>query len=417
MRATTWKLRFPPILPVIIAVLWFGPVSADDRERMRLAVEQMRESQLPSGLIPYQFNFLADRSIETDKIPFANLARQAGTAASLALYSRHTRDARTQTSVRSALEAFGRLSLPIGKGDLQSVLEGIRLLSLPFLRVTLRRTLDLLGLLYDASGDGKVISPDGDYEKAWLGSTALALLTEIHYFFASGDHSFAELRQAWLKGVLALRIPGRGFRQLPHVINESPFANGEAWLALAHYLAAFPDDPAVATVIKDIDDYMVGKYSSDFNFRFYQWGTMAAAVRAKSTSDPKFLQFIKDQAKEFLDVRPPEETADFNTCASIEGLATAAAVIEVDGGADLALLDRIKDRVALEMAKNRKLQIQPGQERIDLGGDGYLWSSRLQEYAGAFLVGLYAPTTRIDASAHCLSALIIMERAGLNSDQ
>lgn len=415
MRAIALRLTLSTTLTVIIAVLWSGPVSADDRERMRLAVEQLRESQLPSGLIPYQFNFLEDRSSEADEIPFANLARQAGTAASLAVYARQTGHERTLASIRSTLEAFGRLSLPIGKGHVQSALEGTRLLSLPFLRVTLRRTLNRLGLVYDASGDGKVLSPDGDYENAWLGTTALALLTEIHYFLASGDDSFAELRRAWLRGLLALRVPGRGFRELPHVLNESPYANGEAWLAIAHYVEASKNDQAATSTLEDIDDYLIDKYSRHFSPRFYQWGTMAAAVRAKSTSDPKFLQFIEDQAKTYLDRIPPEETADFNSCAGIEGLATAAGVMEARGAGDQALLERIKDRIALEMAKNRSLQIQPGQERLDLGGGAYLWSPRLPEYAGAFLNARYSPVTRIDTSAHCLSALLIMDRAGLAS--
>lgn len=404
------------ILPVLLAALCSGPAEADDRARMRLTAEHLAGLQRPSGLLLYRFDFLADRSSEEDEIPFVSLTRQAGTAASLALYVRQTGDERALGTVRAALEAFGRLSLPIGKGGVQSALESTRILSTPILRATVRRILDGLGLLYDASGDGKVVSPDGEYDAAWSGITALALLAETHYFLASGDDSFADLRRAWLKGLLALRVPGRGFRELPHVIKESPYANGEAWAALAHYVDAFPDDQAVAEVLAEVDDYMIGKYSRRLNLRFYHWGTMAAAVRAEATSDSRFVQFIKDQARTYLDAKAPEDIADFNSCTPIEGLATAARVIEAVGG-DPALLERIKDRVALEMAKNRTLQIQPGQARLDLGGEAYLWSPRMPEYAGAFLNGRYSPITQIGVSAHCLFALLVMDRAGMASEQ
>jgi hypothetical protein len=37
----------------------------------------------------------------------------------------------------------------------------------------------------------------------------------------------------------------------------------------------------------------------------------------------------------------------------------------------------------------------------------------MAEFAGAFLAGVYEPSTRIDAAAHCVSAMVIMQRNGL----
>ena len=90
-----------------------------------------------------------------------------------------------------------------------------------------------------------------------------------------------------------------------------------------------------------------------------------------------------------------------------------AAILRSSQDADTALFDRVDRRIRAEMANNRKLQIRPGQERLDLGGDVYLSAPRLSEFAGAFLAGRYRPSTRIDFTQHCLSAMTKLERLGL----
>jgi hypothetical protein len=58
------------------------------------------------------------------------------------------------------------------------------------------------------------------------GTVALALLAELVYANASGDNRFADLRSAWLQGLLSLRIPGGGFRQTPVSIDDADYYNG-----------------------------------------------------------------------------------------------------------------------------------------------------------------------------------------------
>lgn len=89
------------------------------------------------------------------------------------------------------------------------------------------------------------MSADGRYSGAWAGATALALLAELAYSQASGDDRFADLRSAWLEGLLALRIPGGGFRELPTSIAAADYLNGEAWLALAVYADMHPNEENV----------------------------------------------------------------------------------------------------------------------------------------------------------------------------
>ena len=372
-----------------------------DRDRLRLAVEYLLASQAPSGLFLYDFDFLAGRSVGGD-----NVVRQAGTAYILAEYYLRVRDPRVRLAIEAILRKLDELSLPIGKSALQSALERMRLLSLPLGRYKLRASLDRLGLLYRPRGDGKAISLDGQYLTAPTGATALALLAELQYQQATGDARFARLRSGWLNGLVGLRIPGRGFRISPGLIDDTPFYDGEAWLALAYYNELFPRDESVATLLESLDTYLMARYANDVNTGFYQWGTMAAARRLKTTSDRKFVSFIRAQAQVYLGAPRRDQWRGSNTCSDIEGLATAAAVLRADGTTDGALLKRVEARLNEEMETIRQLQIPPGASRMDFGDGTYLVSPKLRDFPGAFLEGRFRPYTRVDATAHCVSAMV-----------
>ena len=390
---------------VALAVITVAPSRSGDRDRMRLAAEHLVGAQLSSGLFHYDFDFIVGGPSTSD-----HMARQAGTAYGLAEYYLHTKHDTVRRAIEAALSKFGALSLPIGKGTVQTALEKIRLLSIPFGRYKLRVMLDRLGLLYEAEGDGKLVSSDDDYGNALAGTTALALLTELHYFRATGDARFAELRAGWLEGLLHLRIPGRGFKESPTSIEESPYFNGETWLALAFYNGTFPEDEATAAMLPDLDDYLMEKYTGVPQIGFYHWGAMAAAVRFATTSDNRFADFAREQARQFLDDLRPEVHPGVNSCYSVEGLSAAAATLRASGHNDTYMINRIGARIRAEMKKNRALQILPGQQRLKLGGGAYLASPRLPVYVGAFLAGVNRPYTRIDYTQHCLAAMIKLER-------
>jgi hypothetical protein len=393
---------------LVVAVLalvcgGMAPATAQptDRDRLRHAVDYLLASQAPSGLFLYDFDFLAGRSVAAD-----NIVRQAGTAYILAEYYLHARDPRVRLAIEAMLKKLDELSLPIGKSGLQSGLEQTRLLSLPIGRYKLRAGLERFGLLYRPSGDGKVISLDGRYLTAETGATAVALLAELQYQQATGDNRFSPLRSTWLKGLLSLRIPGRGFRISPGFIDDTPFYDGEAWFALAYYNEVFPRDDSVAGILESLDPYLMARYANDVKTGFYQWGTMAAARRLKATSNQKFVGFIRAQAQTFLSAPRRDQWRGDNTCSDIEGLATAAAVLRAHGAADRALLERLEARLGEEMEKIRHLQIPPGTSRMDFGEGIYLVSPKLRDFSGAFLEGRFRPYTRVDATAHCVSAMV-----------
>jgi len=377
---------------------------------MRLTVDGWLASQTAEGLFPYGFDFLTDSPLEPNRASPSNLIRQAGSASALAQYYQYTRDARLEEPIRRAIASLGRHSLPIGKLPAQDWIESTRILSLPFARWKLRSSLERLGLLYETAGDGKLASPDGAYSSALAGTAALSLLTELRYASASGDNRFAELRAAWLQGLLTLRIPGGGFRETPTSIDSSPYYDGEGWLALAVYSDLHRGDARAASAIGALDAALIEKYSQNPNRSFYHWGAMAAAQRYATTGDARFLSFLQAQADHFFKRFQPRQDPAANSCATMEGMAATLAVLDRSGNGDSALAEQIRRWLSTQDAKLPMLQIKPGQTGMQLAGSAQLQAPRMSEFPGAFLLGLYQPTTRVDAAQHCLSAMTMAER-------
>jgi hypothetical protein len=311
--------------------------------------------------------------------------------------------------IKRSLAALAAHSLPLGKTRTQHWIEQTRILSLPIARWKVNRALDRLGLLYQTEGPGRVVSPDGKYGTALTGATAVALLAELAYSRAAADQQFMTLRSAWLDALISLRIPGGGFRKTPDSIDQDDYSNGEAWLALAVYCDVNRDDSRCA-LLGDVDGALLERYSAKPTFEFYHWGAMSAAQRFKTTGDPRFVRFLQQQANFFEKRLASPAFATANRCAPMEGVAAALAVLRDAGVEYRAVAESLRSWLSSEAEKLPKLQIQQGQDRLRLGGDAVLTSSRLRAYEGAFLVGLYAPSVQVDTAAHCLAALIMIER-------
>jgi hypothetical protein len=413
LRRNLWRVLCAAGLSAAVCTLFPSYSNATDySQALRLAVDRWLADQKPSGLLPYDFDFLADKESEPNSISTANLVRQAGTAAVLADYYELTKDRRAEPALRKYLEALRRYSIPIGKKRMQSLVEQTHLLSLSFGRHKMWKMLDHFGLLFETAGPGKVLSPDGTYGNAHTGGVALALLTEVLYSRASGDDRFADLRKAWLEALLMLRIPGRGFRQLPTSIDETPYYDGEGWLALAHYHRAFPADHHAAETLESLDEGLLDFYGREFKRDFFHWGSMAAAARYKDTHDQRFLEFLKVQLTAFLDKMRNNPKADDNNCFMLEGVLDALDALEKSGNGHSHLAKQARAWAEVEMKKTIGLQLQPGQKGMKLGGEGRLIAPRMQEFAGSFLDGVYGPRTRVDLSSHCVSAMVKLHRQG-----
>ena len=376
---------------------------------MRLTVDGWTSSQ-KDGLFPYGFDFLADKALEPQKMSAPNLARQAFVAFTLARYYEYTRDSQLREPIAKALAALQARSLPIGKSAAQRAFESARILSFPVARWRLQTALERGGLLYQRTGEGTVVSPDANYNNALAGTVALALLTEVVYSRASGDERFAAQREAWLEGLLALRIPGGGFRQDPTLIDDSDYDNGEGWLALAVYSDAHPDDTRAAAVLAQLDEVLMRRYAENPSQYFFQWGAMAAAQRYRTTHDARFLAYLRRQGSDFIELSRKRLRPEENNCVAMEGFAAILATLRAAGEHESAATGTIGEWLLQEVAKLPKLQIQKGQRGLALGGEAYLRAPRMADYAGGFLRGLYSPVTRVDVGGHCLSAMVMLER-------
>jgi len=397
---------------VFLGVAWAGSGPAygvDERSPALRAARQLVGAQLPSGQFAFEHDFVLGGKRPGTELGLGRLAyitREAAAAYGLSHYFLYDQDAGLARALVAVLRNLEELSLPISKAPGQVTLEATGILALPLGRYKLHDMLQRLRFLFRPTGEGRLVSYDRSYETAWGGATALSLLTELQFYRASGDSQFTSLRQAWLKGLLVLYHAGRGFRDMPGSIDENALSNGEIWLALAYYTGLFADDGATASIVAQVDDYMMQTYAAQPNEGFYSWGTKAAAQRLGATSDVKFIRFIAQQTRAYLDgIGPPSDSTE-NSCAAVEGLATALRVLTSAAEPDRALILRLRQRIDSEMAKNRSLQIQPGQTRIELHNGAYLSSPSVTDYAGAFLAGTHQPYVRIDYTEHCISALL-----------
>ena len=318
--------------------------------------------QLDSGLFRYEHNFLSGRDSKKN-----NVVRQAGAAYALAEYQLFIPDPVARAAVERAVLAYHARSVPWEDGKLFS----------------LKKT------------------PTG----AKAGATALALLSALMIVGEDRSPKLENATQDWLKGLLALQMQDGGFEARPGSGKQSAYSNGEIWLALAYYSLVNPGNRQVDAALDRADSAFVRIYGGKPDVGFFHWGVMATAMRYRATGDNRFVDFAAQQVRQFMDELKPKVKLWVNSCYSVEGLLAGAEVI-ADSGRYQELHERTILRVKQEMEKNLRLQIRPDQKYIQMGPQRYLAAPEISDYAGAFLNGLYRPQVRIDATQHCLSAMV-----------
>lgn len=187
-------------------------------ERAALAAQYLSLAQLPEGRFGYEYDFLLARFLDRD-----NLVRQAGTGSVLAEYLSASGDRLFAKPAERAVRFYQAKSVPYRSGSL--------------------------------------LSANASLSGAATGATALALVAELHYSERTGDEQFGGMRGAWLAALLELQQPSGGFAQSPQSDSESPYYNGETWLALAHFQRRFGDPAPVAAALALADAYFTGNYS------------------------------------------------------------------------------------------------------------------------------------------------------------
>jgi hypothetical protein len=374
MGVQRWRQSSIHWVHALILAIFLPPVLGGEEigvsARAKLAAEHLVRSQLANGFFVYEHDFLSGMDSSKD-----NVVRQAGTAYSLAEYHSLFPDSSIKQAIGKALKGFEAASVEWQGGWL---------------------------LTFDAS-----------LKKAKAGATALALLAALIASDDPIDQAFSQIKQGWVKGLLGLQMSDGGFASRPGSDQQSPYSNGEIWLAFALYHRAFPDEEGVLQALQRADRFMISNYADPPDIGFFHWGVMAAAARHETSQERRFADFIALQMKSFLHDLRPTVKYRANSCYSVEGLLEGAAVLrgypEYRG-----LFQQAVARVEKEMQKNRQLQILPGQKSLRFSEQRFLSAPEIPSYAGAFLNGRYRPQVRIDATQHCLSAMIKELRYGVD---
>lgn len=386
----------------------------DDVLRLHRAANQLIDTQLTSGFFPYDFNFSNGKQSDIARVEGYHLVRQAGAAFALGEYLERY----GKTNARDALALYlGRASsnaIPIGKGSIQKKLEWVGVYNRWRFWDFWREPLNGMGLLFKPEGEAQLVSIDNDYERAWLGTTALSLIAAIKYYRATGDDRFNPNILAWKEGLLALQVPGRGFREAPHYLSESHYFNGESWLALAEYVLSFPGDKQAVKTLDDLDDYFIERYRSREHARFFSWGMMAAWVRFKSNGDPRLGELMQTLATFFLRRDENVIPSGVNTCAEIEGVATFIQYMSEQNQLSAPLALKAVEFIERRMAVNRQLQIDSDLVQRISSGEEYL--AKLNQYRGAFIYSLEEPLMQLDLTQHCMSALMRVNGSTLKNE-
>ena len=357
------------LIAATILLSTLHPVRASDQARLRSAIDLsaafLVRSQTKTGLFEYDVVLRTGRPSGQN-----NIVRQVGAGFALAEYLSGAQSPEAQEAVRKLLSSLRRLSSAHRRRDRW------------------------------------LVTANGNLRTARTGATALALLIEILYYRASGDGQFEASRQAWLEGLLALRTRRGGFRKTPYQWQESPYFNGEAWLALAHYADTFEDEE-VGQALNALDSYLMTTYGRKPDVGFYHWGVMAAAIRHRTTGDDRFVRFVEQQTEAYLRVLRPEVKPAANTCYALEGLATASALLS-SHATHSAVLPPLLERIEADSEKNLALQYigEPG------SGGAQLRRLNPVRHKGLFLAGTKQGIARIDHTQHCLSAFLKLHKAG-----
>jgi hypothetical protein len=350
------------IAAVLAAAFLGGATPAAAADAADRAAAYIRGVQLESGFFRYEYDFLTGKWSKND-----NIVRQAGAAFGLAIYHRQRPHEPTRQAVERALIALAGASI--------------------------------------SYGGGLLVSEDGSLRKAKTGATALALAAAV----LAGIEG-APIDQ-WRDGLLALQRKDGRFQRSP--VDQRPigYYDGEAWLALA-LLAARDGEAAFAEALALADKGMTEGYGLPADVTFYHWGQLAAAARYGRTADPRYIDFAATQTESFLDETRPKVSDNSNSCYSLEGMAAAFALVGADPRLQ-ALRERIGQRIRQEVAHNLSIQVQPGQGGLAVRAGTVLNTAELPEFAGAFLNGRLRLQTRIDATQHCLAALLQISKLDL----
>ena len=260
----------------------------------------------------------------------------------------------------------------------------------------------LISFYYNKSGlstsETKKISPDQKIQRleAEIAATAFALMTEISYWSATSDNSFAADREEWRKALIyhtqqALKTPAQKNPFMPYI-----------WQTFAIYSQINPADKEISDLLPQIDAYFLTlpRYMKDVED--YTWDMIAANQRYQMTHQESFVNFAARQTTRLLEDIYTQHDTTVNSCSLSLGLVEASLVL-IGRTGDYARIEQTAlGRSQLEYYSSLKYTVLPNQTWITLGPGRTLHSQDFKRFAGASVFGMHMPRTNIGLVELCL---------------
>ncbi len=232
--------------------------------------------------------------------------------------------------------------------------------------------------------------------QAEISATAFALMTEISYWSATSDNSFAKKREEWKKALIyhakkAIENPSEDNPFMPYI-----------WQAFAIYNQIHPKDTEIAQLLTQIDSYFLTLPRYMDEVEDYTWDMIAANQRYQVTKNISFADFAARQTTQIIKKMYTQHDTMINSCALSLGLVEASLILTGKTGDYARLEQTALGRSQLEYYSSLKYTLLPNQTWIALGPGRIMHSQDFKRFAGASLFGIHIPKTNIGLVELCL---------------
>lgn len=244
-----------------------------------------------------------------------------------------------------------------------------------------------------------------------VGTTSLAVTGMISYVQAhpSVASKYEALIDSYMNYILAMRKTDGSLREVFHTATnladepDSPYANGEAMLALVRY-GEYKNFPTEVTYT--IDKMFAYIQKVPFDSSLYLWAM--AAIKDLNAISPKseYFTYVKNYTDWRISPFTSKKSDGHNYCPYIEGVASAYPVLEKNLSS--SALSKYKNEIELWLAKGAMLQIN-SDDLIKFDPTSPTLFSKItspEKALGGFLTGQSELTERVDFTQHCLSSYL-----------
>lgn len=246
-----------------------------------------------------------------------------------------------------------------------------------------------------------------------LGATSLALVGILDFMkrYPAHEETYTSLVNDYINFVLAMKMEGKGFRSHFYIEkdvqteDESPYANGEALLALVRFYE-FNPTLEVKEVIDDTFTYIESD-KVPFDIPLYLWAMAAVKNMYDMWPDEKYVKYVKSYTDWRIDGFRRRRNTSHNTCGYLEGVVSAYAVLKPNISQQEQ--DYYMEEIDFWLNKNSKLQITKNNTYRIIYKEGrgsFVALENAEQAIGGFLTGQNELKQRIDFTQHCISSYL-----------